>query len=190
MTREVRREPVLVQRTVEATLIPSGERVSLTPGVYVIVQQVMDGNFTVMTERGGLARIEGKDADALGGAYVELARKAAEARAVRQEGPFDAAKVWDELRTVYDPEIPANVVDLGLIYLVAAEPHPEGGHRVNIQMTLTAPACGVGPMIIDDVQKKVQALPGVRQAAVELVFEPPWDQSRMSESARLALGLY
>ena len=187
---ETRREPVAVQRAVEAVQIPSGFHVQLEPGAYVIVQQVLDGNFTVMTERGGLARIEGKDADALGPTYVEAARKAAEVRSRRQEGPFDESKVWDELRTVYDPEIPANIVDLGLIYLVAPEALPDGGHQVTIHMTLTAPGCGVGPMIVDEVKRKVEALPGVREARVELVFDPPWDQSRMSEAARLALGLY
>jgi metal-sulfur cluster biosynthetic enzyme len=98
-------------------------------------------------------------------------------------------KVWEELRTVYDPEIPANIVDLGLIYLVQPEP-VEGGHRVTVHMTLTAPGCGVGPMIVDDVKRRVEAVPGVKEAVVELVFDPPWDQGRMSESARLALGLY
>ncbi len=187
---EPRREPVSLQRPVEAIQVPSGFKIQLEAGSFVIVQQVLDGNFTVMTERGGLARVDGKDADALGPAYVELARKAEELRSRRQEGPFDEQKVWEELKTVYDPEIPANVVDLGLIYLVGSEALPEGGHRVNIHMTLTAPGCGVGPMIVEDVKRKVEALPGVREARVELVFEPPWDQSRMTEAARLALGLY
>jgi probable FeS assembly SUF system protein SufT len=190
MSSDVRREPVLVQRSLEATQIPGGYPIPLQAGTHVVVQQVLDGNFTVMTERDGLARIEGKDADALGAAYVEIAQKAVEARAVRREGPFDESKVWDELRTVFDPEIPANIVDLGLIYEVSSEAHPEGGRRVTVQMTLTAPGCGVGPMIVDEVKRKVQALPGVGEAAVELVFDPPWDQSRMSEAARLALGLY
>jgi probable FeS assembly SUF system protein SufT len=186
---ELRREPVLVQRGVEAIQIPGGYPIQLEPGAYVIVQQVLDGNFTVMTERGGLARVAAHDADALGAAFVELAQKAEAARAVRQDGPFDEQKVWAELKTVYDPEIPANIVDLGLIYLVSSEP-ASSGQRVNIHMTLTAPGCGVGPMIIDDVKRKVEALPGVQEAVVQLVFEPPWDQSRMSEAARLALGLF
>lgn len=186
---EVRREPVTLLRSVEATQIPTGYRIRLEPGGYVIVQQVLDGNFTVMTERGGLARVEAKDADALGPSYVELAQKAEAERAQRREGPFDVDKVWEELRTVYDPEIPANIVDLGLIYLVQPEP-VEGGHRVMVHMTLTAPGCGVGPMIVDDVKRKVEGVPGVKEAVVELVFDPPWDQGRMSESARLALGLY
>jgi len=190
MHMEVRREPVHILRAVEVTQIPTGERVELPPGATVILQHVQDGNFTIMTERGGLARIDGKDADALGPAYVEMAQEAEATRAVRQEGPFDEQKVWEELRTVYDPEIPANIVDLGLIYHVVPTPLREGGYKVAVQMTLTAPACGVGPMIVEDVRKKVAGLPGVKEADVQLVFEPMWTPDRMSESARLMLGLY
>ncbi|HEX7487630.1 MAG TPA: putative Fe-S cluster assembly protein SufT [Anaeromyxobacteraceae bacterium] len=182
-----RREPVLLQRGCDATQIPSGFKVRLEPGGYVIPQQVLDGNVTVMTERGGLARIAAADADALGSAYVALAQKAAEARAHRAEGPFDERKVWEELKTVYDPEIPASIVDLGLVYLVTSEP-VEGGVKVLVSMTLTAPGCGVGPVLVEDVRSKVARVPGVKDVDVQLVFEPPWDQSMMSEAARLTLG--
>src|ERR671929_2356885 len=104
-----RREPVFLKRGVDATQIPSGFKIRLDPGSYVIPQQVLDGNVTVMTERGGLARIVAEDTDALGQEFVDLAKKAADARAERIQGPFDEAKVWDELRTVYDPEIPASI---------------------------------------------------------------------------------
>ncbi len=184
-----RREPVLLQRGCDATEIPSGYRVRLEPGSYVIPQQGLDGNVTVMTERGGLARIDAMDADALGQEYVELAAQAAQARAARTEGPFDESKVWDELRTVYDPEIPASIVDLGLVYHVAPEP-VDGGVRVHVAMTLTAPGCGVGPVLVEDVRSKLARLPGVVDVDVQLVFDPPWDQSRMSEAARLTLGFY
>ncbi len=183
-----RREPVLLKRSVVATLIPSGLPARLDPASYVIPQQILDGNVTVMTERGGLARVAAADADALGPEYVALAARAAEERARRAEGPFDAAKVWDELRTVYDPEIPCDIVELGLVYDVASEP-VEGGVRVVVTMTLTAPGCGVGPVLVDDVRAKLERLPGVKAVDVQLTFEPPWDQSRMSEAARLALGL-
>ena len=182
-----RREPVKLERACEVTEIPSGSRVRLEPGVYVIPQQVLDGNVTVMTERGGLARIAAADADALGAEYVELAAKPAQARATRAEGAFDESKVWDELRTVYDPEIPASIVDLGLVYQVSWEP-VESGAKVVITMTLTAPGCGVGPVIVDDVRGKVATLPGVAEVDVQLVFDPPWEPSRMSEAARLTLG--
>jgi probable FeS assembly SUF system protein SufT len=183
-----RREPVLLQRGVEAVQIPSGFKVRLEPGSYVIPQQVLDGNVTVMTERGGLARIAAADADALGQSYREEAEKAAAARAQRTEGAFDEAKVWEELKTVYDPEIPASIVELGLVYSVASEP-VEGGQRVVVHMTLTAPGCGVGPVLVEDVRGKVERVPGVKEVDVQLVFDPPWDQSMMSEAARLTLGL-
>jgi probable FeS assembly SUF system protein SufT len=182
-----RREPVLLKRGCDATQIPSGFQIRLEPGAYVIPQQVLDGNVTVMTERGGLARVAAADADALGPEYVELAAKAAQARAVRAEGTFDVSKVWDELRTVYDPEIPASIVDLGLVYDVGSEPGEQGA-KVRIAMTLTAPGCGVGPVLVEDVRSKVSTLPGVEEVDVQLVFDPPWDQSRMSESAKLMLG--
>ena len=183
-----RREPVFLNRGCDATQIPSGFKIRLDPGSYVIPQQILDGNVTVMTERGGLARVAAEDADALGAEFVEEARKAADARSQRAQGPFDESKVWDELSTVYDPEIPASIVDLGLVYQVASEP-VEGGVRVVVVMTLTAPGCGVGGVLVEDVRSKVSRVPGVVDVHVDLVFEPPWDQSRMSEAAKLALGL-
>jgi probable FeS assembly SUF system protein SufT len=183
-----RREPVFLKRGVDATQIPSGFQIRLDPGSYVIPQQVLDGNVTVMTERGGLARIVAADADALGEEFVELAAKAAAARAERTQGPFDEQKVWDELKTVYDPEIPASIVDLGLVYQVDCAP-VESGQHVVVVMTLTAPGCGVGPVLVEDVRSKVSRVPGVAEVDVQLVFEPPWDQSRMTEAAKLSLGL-
>ena len=181
------REPIALLRDVPATQVPSGFQVVLPRGAWVTVQQALGGRFTAMTERGGLVRIEGRDADALGPEYAEEARKAEEASAAAAAGPFDDQKVWDALRTVYDPEIPASIVELGLVYLVASEA-VEGGHRVVVRMTLTAPACGIGPILVDDVRHKVLSVPGVVDADVELVFEPPWDPSRMSEAAKLQLG--
>ena len=182
------REPISLLRDVPATQVPSGYQVVMPRGAWVSIQQALGGQFTAMTERGGLVRIEGRDADALGPAWVEEARKAEAARAAAATGPFDEQKVWDALRTVYDPEIPASIVELGLVYLVASEPVEGGGHRVVVRMTLTAPACGIGPILVDDVRSKVRAVPGVVDADVELVFEPPWDPSRMSEAAKLQLG--
>ncbi len=182
-----RLEPVSLNRAVEATQIPSGARLVLPQGAWVSVQQALGGQFTAMTDRGALVRIEGRDADALGGEWLAEARRAEEARAAAAAGPFDEAKVWDALKTVYDPEIPASIVELGLVYLVASEP-VEGGHRVVVRMTLTAPACGIGPILVDDVRRKVLGVPGVKEADVELVFDPPWDPSMMSEAAKLQLG--
>jgi probable FeS assembly SUF system protein SufT len=185
----MRRAPVALTRNCVAIQIPAGIAERLERGSMVIVQQVQDGHFTVMTERGGIARIEGKDADALGPEYEQIARAAEAERALRQEGPFDEKKVWDELATVYDPEIPAPITELGLVYAVAHEP-VEGGVKVHVTMTLTAPGCGVGPMLVDDVRRKVLGMAGVKEVDVDLTFEPPWDQSRMTEAARLQLGLY
>lgn len=185
----MRREPVVINRFCDATQIPTGAMLRLEPGSMVIVQHVQDGNFTVMTERGGIARVDAKDADALGTAYVEIARAAEEERAKRREGDFDEKKVWEELATVYDPEIPAPITELGLIYAVDALPLDEGGVHVTVTMTLTAPGCGVGPMLVEDVRRKVMGTPGVKDVDVNITFDPPWDQSRMTEAARLALGL-
>lgn len=185
-----RHEPISLLRDVEAIHIPSGERGVLPKGAWVVVQQTLGGDVTVLAERGGLARIAAADAGALGAEYEEAARQAAEQHATRLSGDFDEEKVWQQLRTVYDPEIPASIVELGLVYLVASEPLPEGGHKVLVRMTLTAPGCGVGPMLLDDVERKVLQVPGVKVADVQLVFDPPWDQSRMSEAARLQLGLF
>ncbi|HYD40247.1 MAG TPA: putative Fe-S cluster assembly protein SufT [Anaeromyxobacter sp.] len=183
------REPVYTLREVEALQVPSGFHVRLPEGTWLVVQQTLGGQFTAMNEHGGLVRIDGRDADALGPKFEEEARRAAEAAAARGDGPFDEAKVWDALKDVYDPEIPANIVELGLVYHVASEP-VEGGHRVLVHMTLTAPGCGIGPVLVDDVRRKLLGTPGVKEAEVELVFDPPWDPSRMSEAARLQLGFF
>jgi probable FeS assembly SUF system protein SufT len=181
------RQAVTVLRDVDIMGIPSGWHATLPAGTPVIIQQRLGGAFTAMTPTGGLVRIDGKDADALGDDFVEEARKYDAERAAAAEGPFDEEKVWDALREVYDPEIPSNIVELGLVYVVAAEP-VEGGHQVKVIMTLTAPGCGIGTVIVDDVRRRVLGVPGVKGAEVELVFDPPWDPSRMSEAAKLQLG--
>ena len=181
------RAPVKTLRDVEVLQVPQGDRVRVPAGTWLSVQQTLGGQFTAMTDMGGLVRIEGKDADALGPEFVAEAEKAAAALPARAEGPFDEQRVWEALGTVYDPEIPASIVELGLVYLVAAEP-VEGGHKVWVKMTLTAPGCGIGPVIVDDVRRKVIGIPGVKDVDVELVFDPPWDPSRMSEAAKLQLG--
>jgi probable FeS assembly SUF system protein SufT len=189
-----RPEPVALRRALEVTLVPSGERAILPEGAWVSIQQVLGGNFTVMTDRGGLARIAEADADALGEAYAEQARRAREAEKARDEAargePFEERHVWDALKKVFDPEIPASIVDLGLVYELAAAERPEGGKKVTIKMTLTAPGCGVAPLILEDVKERVAKVPGVGDVEVELVFEPPWTPARMSDAARLQLGMW
>ncbi len=183
----MQRTPVTTLRDVEVLRVPDGDRVLVREGTWLVVQQSLGGQFTCMTETGGLVRVDGKDADALGPEYEAEARKSAEARAAAADGPFDEEKVWDALRQVYDPEIPASIVELGLVYVVASEP-AEGGHRVAVSMTLTAPGCGIGPVLVEDVRRAILAVPGVVDVQVELVFDPPWDPSRMSEAAKLQLG--
>lgn len=178
---------VVIDREVEATLIPSGDRVMVPAGTDLRVMQTLGGNVTVQSESTGqLLRIDAKDAAVLGEEYAQAA-KALEPMP-SEDGSFNEEQVWQQLRTVYDPEIPVNIVELGLVYQCKAEPLPEGGHRVDIQMTVTAPGCGMGPVLVEDVKRKVSSVPGVKEANVELVWEPPWDQSRMSDVARLELG--
>ena len=183
------RKAVTTTREVPALQVPSGFQVLLPQGTLLVVQQTHGGQFTCMTESGGLVRVDGKDADALGPEYEAEAKKIADERSAASAGPFDEEKVWEALRQVYDPEIPASIVELGLVYVVAAEP-AEGGHRVAVTMTLTAPGCGIGPVLVEDVRRAVLAVPGVADVQVELVFDPPWDPSRMSEAARLQLGFF
>ncbi len=165
----------------EATRIPSGSSVVLPAGTRVTIAQTLGGHFTVTTEDGALLRIADRDADALGA-------PAAAAPAPIVEGPFEEERVWEQLRTVFDPEIPVNLVDLGLIYRCEAVPLPDGGQRVEIAMSMTAPGCGMGDVLKEDVRRKVQSVPGVREVKVEVVWDPPWDASRMSDAARLQLG--
>ncbi len=174
-------------RDVEVLQVPSGYKDTLPKGSWLVVQQSLGGQFTAMTDTGGLVRIDGKDADALGAEYVEEAQKSLAERTAAAEGPFDEEKVWDALRQVYDPEIPANIVDLGLVYVVTAD-KMDGGYGVSVQMTLTAPGCGIGPVLVEDVRRAVLSVPGVVGAEVEIVFDPPWDPSRMSDAAKLQLG--
>ncbi len=172
---------IVLSRDCAATRIPGGEPAILLAGTRVQITQSLGGQFTVTSDRGGLFRIADADADALGIAPPEPARP-------QQEGPFDEERVWEELRTVFDPEIPVNLVDLGLIYGCRAIPLPDGAYRVEIEMSMTAPGCGMGDVLKEDVRRKVQSLPGVREVQVEVVWDPPWDASRMSDAAKLQLG--
>jgi probable FeS assembly SUF system protein SufT len=178
---------VVLERECEATLIPSGDRIMIPAGTDLRVMQALGGSVTVQAvSNGQLLRIDGKDAAVLGEEFAP--KPPADAAEAQADGPYDEARVWEQLRTVYDPEIPVNIVELGLVYQCKATPLEQGGQRVDIQMTVTAPGCGMGPVLQEDVKRKVLSVPGVKEANVELVWEPPWDQSRMSEVARLELG--
>ena len=177
------REPRVLSRDVEAAAIPYGDKIPLTAGTTVFITQALGGSFTVMTERGYMVRIEGQDADAIG----EVATSAPSTEETAGKSLQDQA--WDQLKTCYDPEIPVNIVDLGLVYKCEVEPLAEGGDKVTVHFTLTAPGCGMGDYLKQDVERKIEALPGVKETDVQVVFAPPWEQSMMSEAARLQLGL-
>ncbi len=184
------RRQVSLKRDVVVTRVPSGERATLPAGTTVVIVDQLGGNYVVKSLEGETLRVEGKDGDAVGERVVELAPPPSAADAAAAAATADEKAIWDQLRQVYDPEIPVNVVDLGLIYEMKLAPHAEGGSRAAIKMTLTAPGCGMGEVLKRDVETRVRALPGVREATVEVVFDPPWDRSRMSEDARLALGFF
>ena len=175
-------------REVAATQIPSGIETTLPAGTPVQLTQSLGGTFTVHAIGGmGLFRIKGDDADALGLDKPEAHKMV--------EGPYDEAKVWEQLRNCYDPEIPVNIVDLGLVYSMDVEktvsPAPESGigYRVNVTMTLTAPGCGMGPAIAEDAKSKILLVPGVSDADVRITWEPPWNQQMISEEGKMKLGL-
>ena len=165
-------------------MIPSGERVLVPKGAQATITQSLGGTYTVITDRGLMVRVSGQEVEAIGKTPSESAEVApAELTPEKLE-----EMVWDALKTCYDPEIPVNIVDLGLVYLCELQ-ETEAGKDVHIKMTLTAPGCGMGPVLASDVKGKVEALPGVHNAEVEVVFDPVWDRSMMSEAARLQLGM-
>lgn len=179
------RELVKLTRDCEAVLIPSGDGITLKEGQDVVITQSLGGSFTVIV-LGNMARIDGKDADALGKNTVE---EVPQPEAPSFDGVVTEESVWEQLKTCYDPEIPVNLVDLGLIYDLQISRMDNGsGYRVDIKMTLTAPGCGMGDSIATDARTRVMSIAGVTEAAVELVWEPMWNQGMMTEAARLQLG--
>jgi probable FeS assembly SUF system protein SufT len=177
-------EKILV-RDCEAIRIPSGEAFTIKKGARVVLTQALGGSYTVATDE-GLARITEGNADALGLAVApkEPAPKTA-AGAVK----VDDRAVWDQLKTCYDPEIPVNIVDLGLVYDCTVEQPESQPAKVNVKMTLTAPGCGMGPTIAAEARSKIESVPGVGEASVELVWDPPWNQAMISEAGKMKLGL-
>ena len=173
---------VTTTRDVEVTRIPSGERITLVTGTEVLITQALGGSFTILVpSQAGLYRIEGQDADAIG-------QQATSGSETRIGGDLEQA-AWDQLKTCYDPEIPVNIVDLGLVYSLSVQPHQEGGSGVNVQMTLTAPGCGMGPILASEARQKILTLDGVTEANVDLVWDPPWTPDRISEEGKQKLGM-
>lgn len=179
---------VELTRDCEAVQIPVGTTVTLPSGTPVDITQTLGGTYTVHAQ-GGLFRIATKDADALG--MNETSKSLGEAVLDKPKvtGPVDEKQIWETLRSCYDPEIPVNIVDLGLVYDMVVEPLPEGNSKVMVKMTLTAPGCGMGGVIAGDAQTKLLDLPGVDEAIVEIVWDPPWHQSMITPAGRSVLGL-
>ncbi len=179
------REDVVLTRDVNIVTIPDGNTGTLTKGQIVTIYQALGDNYTVVTEHGHMVRIAGVDADALGKEPQQLHELLSETDAAAVE-----KNCWEVMKTVYDPEIPVNIVDLGLVYECKVTPTDEGLNDVHVVMTLTAPGCGMGPVIQSDVEKSIRALPGVANVNIEVVLDPPWSREMMSEVAQLQLGLY
>ena len=179
-------EPKTLTRDVEASIVPVGTKVTLQKGEQAHVTQSLGGTYTVIVN-GNMFRIESKDADALG---LEAQTQPA---STTVSGPVTQEQlekqVWDSLKTCYDPEIPVNIVDLGLIYDCHLTPIGANYYKADVKMTLTAPGCGMGPVLAQDVQSKLISLEPIDEANVELVWDPPWNQSMMTEAAKLQLGL-
>ena len=175
-------QPFVVQREVKSVMVPAGIEVTLKPGQAGYITQALGGSFTLYID-GNLFRLAGEHAEAIGQDVVKTPE-------LSPDATLDDLKrlIWEQMATCYDPEIPINIVDLGLVY--ECEVIPDGDGRVlSIKMTLTAPGCGMGDVLVADVKEKVGVIPTVKHADVELVFDPPWDRSRMSEAAMLALGI-
>ena len=170
-------------REVTVTQIPSGDKQTLFAGDTVFIHQVLGGSYTVQTST-GLYRLDGKDADAIG----ETVAVQTVTAATLADGAPDPEAIWDQLRKVYDPEIPVNIVDLGLVYSMDVAKQDDG-FKVDVAMTLTAPGCGMGPAIAEDAKGKILLVPGVANAEVKITWEPAWNQSMISEEGKMKLGL-
>jgi len=173
---------VKTSREIEAKEIPSGMRITIPEGTPLTLTQSLGGSFTVVTPYGYMARIEGKDAEAIGEEPVTLDADAAAGRSADE-------LCWEQLKTCYDPEIPVNIVDLGLVYKCEVTDRAEGGKKAEVRFTLTAPGCGMGDVLRDDIQGKLLSVPGVQEADVQVLFDPPWNMSMMSDAAKLQLGM-
>jgi probable FeS assembly SUF system protein SufT len=171
-------------REVTVTQIPSGDKQTLFAGDTVFIHQILGGSYTIQTST-GLYRLDGKDADAIG----ETVAVQTVTAATLADGAPDPEAIWDQLRKVFDPEIPVNIVDLGLVYSMDVCKQDDGGFKVDVAMTLTAPGCGMGPAIAEDAKGKILLVPGVGNADVRITWEPPWNQSMISEEGKMKLGL-
>ena len=178
------KEIITIERDCDAILIPSGDPIKLLKGTHVRITQALGGDYTLFVN-GNLAKISGKDADAIGLKPSIIEQKTTK---YKPGEPVQEGQVWEQLRTVYDPEIPVNIVELGLIYDLNINTDHDGSF-VQIKMTLTAPGCGMGPVIAQDAEFKIRSIPGVKEVLVEIVWEPLWDREMMTDEAKLQLGM-
>jgi len=176
-------EPITLSRACEVIEIPSGIRGTLPGGAVVRIMQSLGSGYTVTTDRGYMYRVDAKDTDALG-----ISNPTAQIPAVQEGTTFNEQMVWEQLKTVYDPEIPVNIVDLGLVYSCVIAPLEQGGNRIHIKMSMTAPGCGMGNVLKADVESRLSRLAGVKEVHVEVVFDPQWHPGLMSDAAKLQLG--
>jgi len=176
-------EPVVLSRDVEAVMVPAGTPITLTSGLAGYITQALGGSFTLYIE-GNLYRIAGEQADAIG-------KEPVIAPTLPPGATSDDVRelAWQQMRAIYDPEIPINIVDLGLVYDCHVDAKEDGTREVHVSMTLTAPGCGMGEVLVQDVRAKIELIPTVTKADVQLVFDPPWSQAMMSEAARLQTGM-
>ncbi len=176
-------EPFVIQREVDAVMVPSGHAIKLQPGLAGFISQALGGSFTLYIE-GNLYRLAGGDADAIGKEPIDVPQ-------LPPNATEDDVKAlaWKQMATCYDPEIPINIVDLGLIYDCVVLPQDDGSRVMQVKMTLTAPGCGMGDVLVADVKDKIEQIPTVREAQVELVFDPPWSRDMMSPAAQLQTGM-
>lgn len=174
-------EGIKISRDVKAIHVPFGNELIIPQDTEVIILQSLGGSYTVIAG-GQTLRIAGSDADALG-------KNPSDKTFINNPNIPLEEKIWAQLKTCYDPEIPVNIVDLGLVYGIDTQKLPNGNYKVIIRMTLTAPGCGMGPIIAAEAKQKVLEIPQIEEAEMVIVFDPPWDRSRLSEAAKLALGL-
>jgi probable FeS assembly SUF system protein SufT len=178
-------EPITLKRDCDAIEIPSGNRATIAAGSVVRIMQSLGTSYTVTSERGYMYRVDARDSEALG--LSQLPTPQAQAGGPDQPA-FTEKLVWDQLKTVFDPEIPVNIVDLGLVYSCEITSVDPTGKKIDIKMAMTAPGCGMGNVLKMDVESKLSRLPEVKEVKVEVVFDPPWNPGRMSEAAKLQLG--
>ena len=176
-----------LSRDCEVILIPAGQKFTIPAGTKGVITQTLGGNYTIATSY-GLSQIAEKDLDALG-LEITAAKTEQKTSPAKTNGEVSEEEVWNQLKQCYDPEIPVNIVDLGLVYDCRLTKKDDGGTKVEVKMTLTAPGCGMGPAIAHDAQSKILSIDGIDEADVQLVWDPPWNQNMISEAGRMKLGM-